>query len=120
MWPLMIVEFHLARQSLPRSARRSVIVKIDFLILDGALQAFRKDIVQGAAPSIHADLHGGFLQPLDVLRAGEMANLIRVPDARLGVLQCAVHRRQDELDFQVVTQFPTHDIKAKRVYRDKL
>ena len=42
----------------------------------------KKDVVQGAAPPIHIDLHTCAFQPVGILRTGKVTPLVAVPDPR--------------------------------------
>ena len=85
MDPPVIVEVEVARKLLPGLFRIGILVQIDFFVFHGAPEAFGEDVVQGAAFAVHADLHLRLLESLDVLRTGEVAALIAIPDRRRGL-----------------------------------
>lgn len=64
-------------------AWRSVVTQIHIFVLDRAPQPLGEDIVQRSPLAVHADLHTGIQQLPGLLRAGKVAALITVPDARL-------------------------------------
>ena len=51
---------------------------------DRAPQPFRKNIVQGSSFPIHTHVDIGCVQKCQILRTGEVASLITVPDDRNG------------------------------------
>jgi hypothetical protein len=85
-------------------------MQIHFLILDRAPQPFRKNVVEGSSFPIHTYLDMGGLQQSEILRTGEMASLITVPNDRNGFCSCTLDSRQDKGQFQRLIQFPTHHI----------
>src|SRR5579885_3337421 len=80
MGPLVVVEAEVAGQALPRFARRARGLQGHLLILDGAPEALGEDVVQGPTFAVHADLDAALLQAAQVLRAGEVAAPVAVPD----------------------------------------
>ena len=80
MRALVVVELEVGRQALPGLAWMGVLVQVDFFIFDRAPQPLGENVVERSAASIHTDLDTGLLQGLKVLRAGEVAALIAVPD----------------------------------------
>ena len=91
MRSVIIIEVKVGRQASACLFGRLIIVQIDLLILDRAqgapAEAFRENVVQGAAFAIHTDLHIGRQEPLGVLWTGEMTALITIPDERFVVAQ---------------------------------
>ena len=80
MDPPVIVEVEILGQVLPDFLGIGVVMQIDFFVLHGPPEALGEDVVQCPAFAIHADLHLGLLQPFNVLRAGEVAALITIPN----------------------------------------
>src|SRR5260221_12825780 len=70
------------------------------IILNHAPEAFGEDVVQGAAFAIHTDRDAPLLQASQVLRAGEVAALIAVPDGRTAHPQGLIDRFQHEAQLQ--------------------
>ena len=85
-------------------------MQVHFLVLDGAPQPFGENVVPGASASVHADFDTGIFQALAVLRAGEVATLVAVPDFGRGLYKSIIHRRENEIDFQRLVQRPTDDM----------
>jgi len=56
MEALVVVEVEVARQAVARLFRAVIVEAIDLLIFDGAPEPLGKDVVQGAAFPVHADL----------------------------------------------------------------
>jgi len=52
----LVVKLEVPRPSLSRGVGAIIFVQIYLLIFDGSPQALRKDVVQGTAFAIHADL----------------------------------------------------------------
>src|SRR6266498_5113154 len=80
MEPLMVVKLEIAGQPYPRLAGRRIILQIHLLPLDGAPQPLREYVVQRATASIHTNLDSRSQQHTGVLRRGEMATLVAIPD----------------------------------------
>src|SRR5690349_19498298 len=85
-------------------------MKVDLLIFDATPEPFRKDIVESAAFAVHTDPHLSCKQALDVLRTGEMAALVAVPDFWRCDCQRPLYSGQYEGHFQRLVEFPTDDI----------
>src|ERR1041384_837458 len=68
-----------ARAGLPREG---VLGQIDVLVLEGAPQALREDVVHAPPAPIHTDGRARLLHPLDTLRARKVAALVAVEDRR--------------------------------------
>lgn len=90
MRALVIVELEVVAQAVPSFARVGIFGEIDLLVLDGAPQALGEDVVARSAAAVHADLYAGREQQVDILRAGEMAALVAVPDLGPGLRQGAL------------------------------
>jgi len=118
---LVIIELEVAGKTHPRLARCGVLVEIDFLVFDRAPQAFGKDIIQGAAPPIHADAHACRFHEPDVLRTGKVAALVAIQNLRRGLRQCLLHRPCHKGLRQGLIELPTHDIARIPVqHRDQI
>lgn len=61
--------------------------QVHFLVFDAAPESLGKDVTAGAPPIIHTDPDARSHQALRVLRTGEMAALVAVPDHRRGFCQ---------------------------------
>jgi len=81
----MAVELEVAGQPEVSLPGTGIFVQVHLLVLHRAPQTFGEDVVQRPVPAIHADPDAGREQPVNVLRTGEMAALIAVPDLRLGL-----------------------------------
>ena len=82
----VVVEVEVPGQPLAGLFGSGVVVAIDLLILDGAPESLGEDVVERAALAVHANLNILFSKQGQVLRAGEVAALVAVPDhgRRLG------------------------------------
>jgi len=112
MGSLVIVEREIAAETALRFAGMGIFGEIDLLVLDGAPQALGEDVVAGAPPAIHADLHAGGEQQIGVLGAGEVAALVAVPDLGGGLRQSALGTGEHKAEGERVGQFPGEDIAA--------
>ena len=82
MWTLLVIKLEIPCQCLAGFAWRSIIVRVDFFILDRTPHPFCKNIIQGSPFAIHADLNVCIEQELAILRAGKMAALIAIANQR--------------------------------------
>jgi hypothetical protein len=94
--PLVIVERQVAAQARACLPWASIRVGVDLVILDRTPQALNEDIIADPAFAIHADPHVGRPQELALLRAGEGAPLVAVPDLRRRLHQRLLHGGEHE------------------------
>src|SRR5512145_50114 len=87
-----------------------ILMQVNFFVLNGAPQSFGEDIILSATAPIHADLDASTLQTLEVLRTGEMAALVAVPDLRCRVEQSVVHSSQHKVKCQGLAERPAEDV----------
>src|SRR3954469_15374640 len=90
-------------------------MQIDLLIFERPPEPLGKDVVQRSPTAIHADLHAGRFQSLCVLRTGEVAPLIAVPNRRGRHPQSLLYGFEHKGDLQGVVQRPTEHIARKPV-----
>lgn len=83
MRTLVIVELKIVCQGCPKRLHKRVFIEINQLILEAAPQSLDKDIVYGAAFTVHADADLGLQQSLSKVGAGELAALVGIKDFRL-------------------------------------
>jgi hypothetical protein len=76
MWPFMVVEMEVAFESLSERRYRALVFPVKVLILDRSPEPFNKDIVQRAAPAIHADGDAFPRQAACKGKAGELDSLV--------------------------------------------
>ena len=77
---LVIVEMKVAAQRLEQIGAADEIAGVDQFVLQAAPQALDENVVQGTAPSIHADRDVALLQRRQKVGRGELRTLIGVPD----------------------------------------
>ena len=87
MEPFVIVEAEVGGQPGRELSNQRIIHQIDVFVLDGAPEAFDKDVVKEAPAAIHADAHTGGGQMGGEGLGGELDALIRVEDFRCTELQ---------------------------------
>jgi len=73
---LVVVEPEVGLQSFLQFRDGGVVHEIDVLVLDRAPQAFDEDVVQGTAPTVHADPDTGALQDAREFHCCELRALI--------------------------------------------
>jgi len=96
----VIVEVQVAAQPSTSFPGAGVFMQVDLLIFDVSPKPPSEDIVHEAASPVHADLHSRRSEQARILRAGDVAPLVRVPDERLPHLQSAAGGSYHEgLDF---------------------
>ena len=115
MGSLVIVEREVAAQAATSFAGCGVFGEINLLVLYAAPQALGENVVAASATAIHADLHASAQQQLGVLRAGEMAPLVAVPNLRFGLSQGGAGASQDKGQFERVGQLPGNHIAAEPI-----
>ena len=103
---LVVVELEVAPQVVSGLAGRSVFGEVDLLVLDRAPQALGEDVVARATAAIHADLYAGREQQVEVLRTGEVAALVAVPDLGRGLRQGPLGTREHKGQCERVGQLP--------------
>ena len=113
---LVVVELEVGLQSLLQFRDGGVVHEIDVLVLDRAPQAFDEDVVQGTAPTVHADPDTGALQDAREFHCCELRALIGVEDVRRTLLQGLPQRNPAETAIQGVRQLPGQDVAAEPVY----
>src|SRR5215208_1539713 len=96
MRALLIVMPQIAPQTDTSVARRPIFSQIHLFVLYTPPEPLDKDVVQRAAASIHTDLDARRLQQARVLRTGEMAALVAIPDLRRRHRQCTTDRIQNK------------------------
>ena len=79
----VIVKAEVAVQRLEQIGPAGEIAGVDEFVLQAAPQALDESVVQGTAPSIHADGDVALLQWRQKVGRGELRALIGVPDFRL-------------------------------------
>lgn len=109
MGPFIIVEMDVVRDPLPGFARVEIIVQVHLLVFERTPEALSKDVIQGAPAAIHTDLDLGSGEPVEILRAGEMAALAAVTNLRRSLGQGGVQGLVDERLFQGRGKFPGDD-----------
>jgi hypothetical protein len=115
MQPGVIIKFEILGQAAARLAWAAVVLHIDFLPFDGAPQPLRENIVQCPAFPIHTDLHPRCEQHTGVLRRGEMAALVAVPDQRCCQSKRPLDRRHDKWLRQGLIQLPADDLAREPI-----
>lgn len=118
MGPMVVIVGEPTRQARPQFGAGLKGMEIDALVLHGPPQAFDEDIVNPAAPAIHADRYFGLAQHGGKGVAGELTALIGIEDFGLavtghGALQSfdaksSVHRVRDAPG-QYLARRPVHD-----------
>ena len=78
-----IVELEVSLQVAPRVGNRRVLVNVNLLVFDAAPETLNKNVVEGPAPTVHADSDVLVLQYFNECRAGKLNALIGVHDLRL-------------------------------------
>src|SRR6266496_2301959 len=109
MGPRMVVIPEILGQARPCFTGIGIVVQIHLLIFHTPPQPFNKDVVQRATLAVHTDLDARRQQDTGVLRTGEMAALIAVPDRRGRLRQRTLNRSHHERLRQGLIQFPTDD-----------
>ena len=102
----VIVEAEVAIQRLEQIGPVGEVAGIDEFVLQAAPQALDENIVQGAAPSIHADGDVALLQRRQKVGRGELGSLIGVPDFGLAEAECRLQRGQTEAGLHRIGEFP--------------
>ena len=102
MQPLPVVELEVPVQAGHGFSNVLVTFQVNLFVLDGAPEAFDKDVVKNPAPAIHADPDSGGFQPADEFPAGKLGALITVKNLRAGLLQRLVQGRQAKAGVQRV------------------
>ena len=108
--PPVIVKAEIVGQGASGVARAVVLFQVHLFVLDRAPEALGEDVIQGSTAAIHTDLDAGVREQLGVLRAGEMAALVAIPDQRLGLAQSLLHGSQHERHFQRLVQLPANHV----------
>lgn len=110
MEPLVVVKGEVSGKALMGVTRPGIVVEIDFFVLHAAPQALSKDIIQGPSFTVHADLHFLGQEQRRILRAGEMAALVVIPNRRNSDRERPLRGREHKRQFPGFGQFPGHDI----------
>jgi len=118
MQPFRVVKPKIGGQLFPRFLDRPVIMKIDFLVLDGPPESFNEDIVKEPAAAVHTDPNLGFLQKSSKSITCELASLIRIEDLQLRDPEGILQRLDTKLLFERDRKSPGQDIAAVPVYHD--
>ncbi len=77
MYPSPIVKFKIVFQPLVRLFHGLKIIQVDFLVLDRTPQTLNKDIIQGPASAIHANLDAFIQQGLSEPMRSKLAPVSR-------------------------------------------
>ena len=104
--PLVVVELEVATQVVSGLAGCRIFGEVDLLVLDRAPQALGEDVVARSTAAIHADLHAGREQQVEVLRTGEVAALVAVPDLGRGLRQGPLGTLEHKGQCERVGQLP--------------
>src|SRR5688572_3597583 len=112
MRALAVVERKVVAQAIPGFARVGIFGEVNLLVLDRAPQTLSENVVAASAAAIHADLHTGTKQQVGILRAGEVAALVAVPNRRHGLLEGTLGAVEHEADLERVGQLPGQHIAA--------
>ena len=121
MQALVVVEVEVAIQRRKQIEAALEVAGVDELVLQAAPQALDENVVQGAAPSIHADRDAALLQRRQKIGRGELRALIGVPDLGLAEAKCSVERGQAEAAVHGIGEFPTEHEAAEPIHhRDQV
>ena len=110
MRALPVVARQVSRDALAYVARAGIIIQIDLLVCDGAPEPLGKNVIEGTAFPIHTDANPRCFPTLRILRTGDVAALITLPDARRGDGQGGIDGIAHEWQFPRVIERPAHDI----------
>src|ERR1700693_2436612 len=105
-----------AVQRLEQIGPADEIAGVDEFVLQAAPQALDENVVQGTAPSIHADRDVALLQRRQKVGRGELGPLIEVPDFRLAETECRLQRGQTEAGLHRIGEFPTEHEAAETIH----
>ena len=111
----MVIVPHVTVNSYTHLTWGFISLHVDLLIFDGSPETLYEDVIIGTATMIHADPGSSIKKQSGVLRAGEVAPLIRVHDLGIGDLQCFSAGIKDKVDFHVIVHFPVEDKAGKPV-----
>src|SRR6516165_96549 len=103
-------------QRLEQLGAAGEVAGVDELVLQTAPQALDENIVQGAAPPIHADRHGALFQRRQKIRRGELRALVGVPDLGLTEAEGGLQSGQTEARLPRVGKFPTEHEAAEPIH----
>ena len=112
----MIVKAEVAVQRLEQIGPADEVAGVDKFVLQTAPQALDENVVQGTAPSIHADRDVALLQRRQKVGRGELRTLIGVPDFGLAEAECRFQRGQTEASLHRIGKFPTEHEAAEPIH----
>src|SRR3972149_2816049 len=108
--PLVGIEVEVARKAFASLAGIGIVVKVHFFVFDRPPQALSENVIYETPAAVHADLNLRRLEPLGVLRTGEVTPLVAVPDDRHGLRQRPIDGAQHEGHFEGLVQLPVDHI----------
>lgn len=110
MIPFFVIELKVCGHTSTRFKDRPVTAQVNIFVFDRAPQPLHENVVQTAAPTVHADADLAFGQLDDKLRAGELRALIGVEYRRRRVMtQGVLERFNTEARIEGVGQPPTQN-----------
>src|SRR5689334_24712200 len=112
----MVVEMEVVVQRWEQLGAAGEVAGVDELVLQTAPQALDENIVQSAAPPIHADRHAALFQRRQKIRRGELRALVGVPDLGLTEAEGPLQGGQTEAGFHRVGKFPTEYEAAEPIH----
>ena len=81
----VIVEGHVAVDTLPHGSRIGILVEVDQFIFEGAEEPFDKNVVQGTSFAVHRYLNAMMLEQIHVILVCKVTALIGIDDFWLGL-----------------------------------
>jgi len=109
----VIVEAEVAVQRLEQIGPAGEVAGVDEFVLQAAPQALDENVVQCAAPPIHADRDVALLQRRQKIWRGELGPLIGVPDFGLAEAERRFQRGQTKAGLHRIGKFPTEHEAAE-------